>query len=1174
LTNLQFSTHNKEKIVRRLSQITKRSSFFIFSVIKLSFYLSLVAISLLFIVFIYASQEKINIGFTLDFLNIVTNAKERNLDIQANRIFLERQSGSSELIVVAHDISSNYKDNYTDYTAAIRKAVFRIDIAKLLYGKKYFYSIEVNGIRIDGVSTDINPQKDSSASLGQVYEKIITGILLFFRQERRSQDDLKKLNIAYLNADYVNLRDIAVNYTYQGKNLLRLKSESIMSQKYAGVAYLSLEGTAWTDVIEKPFVFSANLTQSDKDSTVNFWSQIKDLTLTKEGAKSSFGRFPFTQKIEHLHGNLSIDTQGRISSIGKTTDLTTFIRLQDFEMKLDDRSAPYTIPASDIEASYSLLLNKITIRRITGSIFGDNNFLNAEAEILRMPNSGQFYGFEGKIAASNFGLNISDPLNSQKITFAHFYSDFHIDLLNQKFRLSNVQAADLGEGELEGSLYIDYSSGNSEPDVVNIDARAQNMQAQDMVHLIPSGMEAVHEWLETNILQGVITKIDTVYNYLHKQEELDMKYTFKDATIKYVPHMEPVSSVSGSGYFTATDGGMSFDTGQLLLRNGKAVKLESAKVDFFDINTESHGRIVMNVGADAKILAVAVNELSKNDPDTIKLNPSGVSGYANGNIFFTFPISPSSKREEQFSTSFSWKNGEWILGKNKRRTITFDELSLRMKDHKISVLGNILIDETVKGSLKAKYNLQQVNGKKLRFDVAFDASRDAIFALGFPVSPIVEGIGKAYLQMWEDPEKKGFSFQLTSDLTQTILHEAHLNWYKPVGFPASLTAFGHLDEDTTTVTGFEFKSEKTYFSGSLTIKTDEETNLNMFFDTIQLGDSTRLKAYIKQNSNPDPKEAHYEISVSGKELNIQDLLKKNETQRPGVVLSRKEKAKANFSTEPTLRINKEQAVKMTFNIDKIHLNTDIVFNNLKGQLQTSTSDNLKGHLKFQTNNSSDRKDISLEIQSGREEDFIDIYSDNAGDLLAALGITKSSYDGKAFLAINVSDKKHDAIIKMKVKHLNIEEAPKILHILSVLSLVDNFNIFGDKGSISFSEIFFDATINGDKVNLQKVIAEAASFGITGTGSLNLKEKTLNIYGVFSPFYLFNGMINGIPYFGELLSGGRGQGLFGINYRLAGDWTKPKLSSKPATLLFPGFFRNIISNNEKNTPEDTTKDKEE
>jgi hypothetical protein len=66
-----------------------------------------------------------------------------------------------------------------------------------------------------------------------------------------------------------------------------------------------------------------------------------------------------------------------------------------------------------------------------------------------------------------------------------------------------------------------------------------------------------------------------------------------------------------------------------------------------------------------------------------------------------------------------------------------------------------------------------------------------------------------------------------------------------------------------------------------------------------------------------------------------------------------------------------------------------------------------------------------------------------------------------------------------------------------------------------------------------------------------------VNGTFIPAFGINNIAGAIPLIGEILGGGRDEGLVGITYRLSGPLDNPQLVMNPISAIAPGIFRKIF-----------------
>ncbi|MET0155600.1 MAG: AsmA-like C-terminal region-containing protein [Rickettsiales bacterium] len=87
----------------------------------------------------------------------------------------------------------------------------------------------------------------------------------------------------------------------------------------------------------------------------------------------------------------------------------------------------------------------------------------------------------------------------------------------------------------------------------------------------------------------------------------------------------------------------------------------------------------------------------------------------------------------------------------------------------------------------------------------------------------------------------------------------------------------------------------------------------------------------------------------------------------------------------------------------------------------------------------------------------------------------------------------------------------------------------------------------------------ATIGATADGTIDLTRDAVRLRGVMVPAQGgVNKLVATIPIVGKLVTGGKNEGLIGVNYEINGAISDPKLSVNPLSILTPGILRKIFS----------------
>ena len=148
---------------------------------------------------------------------------------------------------------------------------------------------------------------------------------------------------------------------------------------------------------------------------------------------------------------------------------------------------------------------------------------------------------------------------------------------------------------------------------------------------------------------------------------------------------------------------------------------------------------------------------------------------------------------------------------------------------------------------------------------------------------------------------------------------------------------------------------------------------------------------------------------------------------------------------------------------------------------------------------------------------------------------------------------------LDIENFRIKNAPVLAQIISsasVIGLLDNLNGNG----LLFTKIEGTFVYKGDKLTLKDGVAVGPSLGLTMNGfeRYGKKENIIDVNGLVSPVYIINGVVKAIPLIGKVFGGEKGEGVFGVSYKVQGNSSNPRVSVNPLSIFTPGAFRKIFS----------------
>ena len=98
-------------------------------------------------------------------------------------------------------------------------------------------------------------------------------------------------------------------------------------------------------------------------------------------------------------------------------------------------------------------------------------------------------------------------------------------------------------------------------------------------------------------------------------------------------------------------------------------------------------------------------------------------------------------------------------------------------------------------------------------------------------------------------------------------------------------------------------------------------------------------------------------------------------------------------------------------------------------------------------------------------------------------------------------------------------------------------------------------------NIKIPICEAVgpTFNISGRGTIDLSNDTVQIKGIAVPRNILNSILNYIPFIGEANNPDRVKGAIAVNYEVDGSVSNTNVRVNPLSVLAPGFMRKYFAN---------------
>ncbi len=399
-------------------------------------------------------------------------------------------------------------------------------------------------------------------------------------------------------------------------------------------------------------------------------------------------------------------------------------------------------------------------------------------------------------------------------------------------------------------------------------------------------------------------------------------------------------------------------------------------------------------------------------------------------------------------------------------------------------------------------------------------------------------------------KKSTFTGQFNLARSQLTIHE--LNWKKPVGTPGNLRFILGMDKTIPArpvQIWWDAAGLKVTGTGS--------------FDTIVDGIDWLKLSEVKSGANDYRLELKarldrsFEIALDGNSLDARPFFTNTRDEAEKQKLRAAIAAKASLpkgaatSTAPGLRYDLALKTAKAVTGDQ-----NRSFSWVKGALRSTGTGWDTIVLDGSVTGSS--AGFSLRYLPEGANRRLALTGDDAGAALRALGFTDSIRGGQFSITGSgaVGIPANPVSAKIELGEFKVVNAPLLAQLLHALSITGLLELLNGEGLV-FSQLIGDITWHGDTMTFTDVRTSGGALGLTANGPLYLAADGLAIEGTIVPLYGINRVLGLVPFLGDLLSGGKGQGLFAATFQLYGRASQPDVSVNPLAVLAPGLLRNLL-----------------
>lgn len=777
--------------------------------------------------------------------------------------------------------------------------------------------------------------------------------------------------------------------------------------------------------------------------------------------------------------------------------------------------------------------------------------LSGTLDIQVNPHSGHIVGGQVQLKGKAGQLFVSDtPLEISKASLKATLKPKSVNIEEMTVKVDSTQLLITGNVETEAGQ---LSLLTAPPPLTTFDGdvTVAGLDIKDLKQFWPdTAAPAAREWLVEHMILGMISQTGvTLKAHMDETQKFTIdtlkgNMDFNDITMSYFGELPLLTKLSGHADFDQNHFDIIPSQASLL---GLKLKDSSIKITGLDNDKETL-HLDMNLeGPLADVLRV-IDQEPLGYTTKANLKPDLTEGVGGGRLRMEIPLLSDVKFDDvkiEMKAHFDHVATAMDLGsmpaKFKEGSFDLDLTHERMKIGGKGVLNDL------PSTLDCHYLFTDKHKEPwdMQLNINTTATADDFKKWGHDYTDFITGPMKTrfYYEMGGKTPSL-FGMELALDKAQIKVEP--IGWNKPKGDAGHLKFQLSLHEGKfQKIENIDLQSAYIQAKGQGKFGDDGEIH-SLDLTSIKMDETDAAVAVLW------PQAGGCEVHFSGAKVNAEKFMKYVEEDNKEL---RESTLPLKISSKvDQLRMKEGKVFKnVTSNVELILHPDDVEWKHIhltaeagRGTAKKGEMMNVSGGISF------DLKETSPTEQS------LEIRANDAGTLLKNLDIY--DYVNSGYMVVKATrPKKKPFKGTFKLQNFDATQITLATRLAAVLSPVGIINLFSEDERLSIGEFKSDFTYSADEVTFQNGVGSSLSVGFTADGRFDRVGRIMDVKGSVVPAYVINSILGNIPIIGDLLNGGKGQGLFAVDYKIHGPFEEPEVDANPLSALAPGFIRNIFGN---------------
>lgn len=632
-------------------------------------------------------------------------------------------------------------------------------------------------------------------------------------------------------------------------------------------------------------------------------------------------------------------------------------------------------------------------------------------------------------------------------------------------------------------------------------------------------------WVARNITQGSVR--DGEFHLRHGRIGFD--YKFDHLYVDYRRPMPPLLAAQGTAHLTDDGMVMQINSGQI-----GNLRVTPAKLVFTDWNG-GPGNLAVSMPIDGTMprLLTLLDSEPLNYISRFGLQPARVGGNVIGKVEMRFPLIADLRIDALKIAAHARINNANLPDVYAGRALERGDLELDVNERGLRAEGQAWLGAQPL-AIVWQEDFSGQSTSPTHYIIKGATTVATLATLGVDLSGMAAG------RLLLDLDLRGRKGSITAGQFRADIRNARISLpvfgeVKAIGDVAAATGELQQDGRQLQLNNLQLISDTVTASAEGQVPLDVGTN-HFAIKSLRFGENDLAGEIDFATGKP------LSIQMRGSTIDFRTVLRNFRSAAPAPA-----EASASNVTAP-------QLTHMTAHIDRVRLSdvADLTKVSADLELRADQLDRLTAKANL------GGSDVSASVTSKLLTRQVQLRASDAGAMAQALDLFSSGHGGDLTVNATLSGRGKDLAITgtALMKKFRVGKTPALAKILTVASLTGLVDTLSGRG-ITFETTSVPFQLRRGVFDIRGARATGPALGITMEGQVLQSLGQTNLRGVLIPSYGVNSALSNIPLLGTMLTGGKGQGIIGFNYRITGPVNDPKVNVAAASGLALGPLRMLF-----------------